>query len=751
MDKHLSRIDRKQKMRYIYFTIWALLVFYILFVILQPIGVEAQGVYAIFALSIMAVIHILGLKGVARNVLLAIGCTVAFRYLYWRATSTLPEVDDLANFIPGILLLVAEFYAIGMLFLSAFISAEPLRRKPVPLTGDPKDYPSVDVFVPSYNENDDIVGNTLAAARNLRYPKDKLNIYLLDDGGTEEKCTSDDDEIRNDALARKARLQKFCKNMGVNYLARDKNEKAKAGNLNYGLEHSSGEFVLVLDADHAPVADFLVKTMGYMQQNEELYLVQTPHFFSNVDPVEHNLGVANNMPSENEMFYSVTQKGFEKWNASFFCGSAAVLRRAALDEVGGFKGETVTEDCETALELHARGWSSTYVDEPMIAGFQPETVSAFLTQRSRWCQGMIQILLLNSPLWKRGLSFMQRVSYLSSMLFWLFPFSRLVFIYSPALFVFFDFQFYNATAEELLVYTVVYMFTSSIMQNYMYGSVRWPLMSETYEYIQSLTLMRVIFSTLLNPRKPQFKVTDKGVELKQNFFSSHGWLFLVSHIFLIATFAYSFYRVYFEGDTNATMIMVTFWCFFNMVLSGLALGICAEKRREYRYYRMQPTIDERQCLVELNNKRFYSEIVDISINGIRLKFDNPPEGDLLGSDAKVWINHPKLGSEPVDFELLVNRDFTSEKEPSIGAHFVNVGVTERRAISTLMLDRNTMISSKRKYRLRHRSIIFGIVYVIWWSAKQTARGFIYAAAHIFRRGEKHNTNMKPSTPITEVA
>jgi len=537
-------------------------------------------VYAIIALSIMAVIHILGLKGVARNVLLAIGCTVAFRYLYWRATSTLPEIDDLANFIPGILLLVAEFYAIGMLFLSAFISAEPLRRKPVPLTGDPKDYPSVDVFIPSYNENDDIVGNTLAAARNLRYPKDKLNIYLLDDGGTEEKCT----------------------------------------------------------------------------QNEELYLVQTPHFFSNVDPVEHNLGVANNMPSENEMFYSVTQKGFEKWNASFFCGSAAVLRRAALDEVGGFKGETVTEDCETALELHARGWSSTYVDEPMIAGFQPETVSAFLTQRSRWCQGMIQILLLNSPLWKRGLSFMQRVSYLSSMLFWLFPFSRLVFIYSPALFVFFDFQFYNATAEELLVYTVVYMFTSSIMQNYMYGSVRWPLMSETYEYIQSLTLMRVIFSTLLNPRKPQFKVTDKGVELKQNFFSSHGWLFLVSHIFLIATFAYSFYRVYFEGDTNATMIMVTFWCFFNMVLSGLALGICAEKRREYRYYRMQPTIDERQCLVELNNKRHYSEIVDISINGIRLKFDNPPEGDLLGSEAKVWINHPKLGSEPVGFKLLVNRE-----------------------------------------------------------------------------------------------
>lgn len=593
------------------------------------------------------------------------------------------------------------------------------------------------------------MGNTLAAARNLRYPKDKLNIYLLDDGGTDEKCTSDDNKIRDEALARRTRLQKFCEDLGVNYLAREKNERAKAGNLNYGLENSSGEFVLLLDADHAPVSDFLLKTMGYMQQNENLYLVQTPHFFLNVDPIENNLGVADDMPSENEMFYSVTQKGFEKWDASFFCGSAAVMRRSALEEVDGFKGDTVTEDCETALELHARGWSSAYVDDPMIAGFQPETVSAFLTQRSRWCQGMIQILLLNSPLWKRGLSLMQRVSYLSSMLFWLFPFSRIIFVYSPALFVFFDFQFYNATFEELLVYTVVYMFTSSIMQNYMYGSVRWPLMSETYEYIQSLTLIRVIASTLLNPRKPKFKVTDKGVELKHSFFSSHGWVFLVSHIFLIATFVYSVYRLYFEGETNEILYMITFWCFFNMVLSGLALGICAEKRRNYRYYRMPPAIDNQQCLFEHNGTQYYAEMVDISINGIRISFEKLPISDVLGSNAKIQIKHSKFGSAPLDIELLINRDFLSEKEPAIGAHFINVGANERRAIAKLMLDRNTMISSKRQHRLRHRSIIVGLVYVTWWSVKQTARGFAYAIAHFFRRGESHNTNMKQSVALTE--
>ena len=106
------------------------------------------------------------------------------------------------------------------------------------------------------------------------------------------------------------------------------------------------------------------------------------------------------MPSENEMFYSVTQRGLDKWNGSFFCGSAALLRRAALETTGGFSGITITEDCETAFELHAKGWTSVFVDKPLIAGLQPETFASFIGQRSRWCQGMFQILLLKNPAFK---------------------------------------------------------------------------------------------------------------------------------------------------------------------------------------------------------------------------------------------------------------------------------------------------------------------------------------------------------------
>ena len=166
--------------------------------------------------------------------------------------------------------------------------------------------------------------------------------------------------------------------------------------------------------------------------------MQTPHVFLNRDPVERNLRTFDQMPSENEMFYAVTQRGLDKWNGSFFCGSAAVLRRAALNQTGGFSGLTVTEDCETAFELHRSGWTSVYVDKPLTAGLQPETFKSFIGQRSRWCQGMFQLFLMKSPLFKRGLKPIQRVAYLSSMTYWFFPLPRLIFMVAPLLHIFFD-------------------------------------------------------------------------------------------------------------------------------------------------------------------------------------------------------------------------------------------------------------------------------------------------------------------------
>ena len=190
---------------------------------------------------------------------------------------------------------------------------------------------------------------TLSAAKNMIYPASKRRVVLCDDGGTDQRCNSSDPELAAKARARRAELQALCANLGVIYSTRARNEHAKAGNMSAALARLDGDLVVVFDADHVPSRDFLARTVGYFTQDPKLFLVQTPHHFINPDPIQRNLGLKS--PPENEMFYGMIHRGLDRWGGAFFCGSAAVIRRKALDSVGGFAGETITEDAETALEL----------------------------------------------------------------------------------------------------------------------------------------------------------------------------------------------------------------------------------------------------------------------------------------------------------------------------------------------------------------------------------------------------------------
>lgn len=525
----------------------------------------------------LAVITLLRLDGIWRHIFLALGSVVVLRYAYWRTTSTLPPVDDLYSFIPGIVLYAAEMYCIVMLAISLFVVADPREREAVPNLTD-SDAPSVDVFVPSYNESKDILAMTLAAAKAMDYPRGKLNVYLLDDGGTDQKRFSDDVAVADAANNRAIVLRDLCADLGVTYLTRAENTHAKAGNLNSGLSRTKGDLVVVFDADHAPERRFLRETVGYFSEDPNLFLVQTPHFFSNADPIEHNLDTFTKMPSENEMFYGKIQKGLDRWNASFFCGSAAVLRREALEEVGGFSGITITEDCETALELHSRGWNSVYVDKPMIAGLQPETVASFIGQRSRWCRGMMQILLLKNPLLKSGLTFAQRLCYLSSSLFWFFPFVRAVFVFAPLLFILFNMKIFVASSEDFLAHTVTYLIVGELIRNYLYGSVRWPWISEVYEYVQSVYLFRAIISVILQPRRPTFNVTAKGQSTAGDRLSELSAPYFVIFAILAFTLGISVYRYSTEPEISGLLMIVGAWNFLNLLIAGAGLGVITERR-----------------------------------------------------------------------------------------------------------------------------------------------------------------------------
>ncbi len=249
--------------------------------------------------------------------------------------------------------------------------------------------------------------------------------------------------------------------------------------------------------------------MPYFLRDEKLFLVQTPHFFINPSPVEKNLGLHGVLPGENVMFYRRIHPGLDFWNASFFCGSAALLRRSFLAEVGGIQGETITEDAETALELHRRGYRSVYVNRPMVCGLSPETFDAFILQRSRWAQGMVQIFLLKTRCWPRAEP--PAEAFLSQFL------SLLVLRPGPHPFLpgapglpLFRVAGVQRSVTQVIAYALPHLFGSMATAHYLYGDVRHTFFSEFFETVQSIYLLPAILSTFKNPRAPQFKVTPKG-------------------------------------------------------------------------------------------------------------------------------------------------------------------------------------------------------------------------------------------------
>lgn len=541
------------------------------------------------------------------------------RYVVWRSTETLVYTGPL-DFLAMMALYLAEMYAIALHTMGIFTNIWPLEHKIMPLPADESVYPTVDVFIPTYSEPVDIVKVTAIAAMRIDYPKDRLRVHILDDGASVAK--RNDPHHGREAWARYYDFKKLAGELGVGYITRPKNLKAKAGNLTHALGHTDGELVLVLDCDHVPTSDILKNTAGWFLKDEKIAFVQTPHFFINPNPIEKNVQIFKDAPSENDMFYRGIHPGLDMWNSSYFCGSAALLRRKCLEEIGGISGETITEDCETALSLHRRGYKSVYIPRPMVCGLSPETFDDLIVQKSRWAQGMAQILLLNNPLFAKGLRFYQRLCYFNSCFYWFFGISRVIFYLAPAAFLLLNLKVYFASVPQVLAFAVPHVVGSVILTGFLYGRFRWPFFSEFFEGIQSLFLMPVIFSVLLNPRKPSFRVTPKGKSLDKDFISGFAVYFLLLNAVLIVAipaavvkwFEYPVYR----DITTITLV----WCVLNLLLAMASFGAFFERRQVRRHHRMWARGKALAYVPRLGIK-VEARLDDVSLSGVGLVLDLP--------------------------------------------------------------------------------------------------------------------------------
>jgi len=690
----------------------------------QPVSVQAQLSLSVTVISLLILVWAFGRSPLARQIYLSLSSFIVIRYVLWRLTCTLPPTSDPIGFGFGLVLLSAELYCVAILIISLIVNADPVKRKPLARRRD-EDLPVVDVFIPTYNEDEYILATTVAAALSMDYPKDKLNVWLLDDGGTDQKCNDANPVKAEAAKLRRASLQELCRRLGANYLTRAKNEHAKAGNMNSALAHVKGDIVLVFDADHAPFRAFLQETVAHFIDDPKLFLVQTPHVFLNPDPIEKNLKTFSRMPSENEMFYSLTQRGLDKWDASFFCGSAALLRRSALMETGGFSGVTITEDCETAFELHAKGYSSAFVDKPRIAGLQPETFSSFIGQRVRWCQGMLQIMMLKNPMFKNGLKPIQKLGYLSSMTFWFFPFPRLIFMLAPLAYILFDVKIFVSNVDEAVAFTATYMAVNVMLQNYLFGCVRWPWVSELYEYCQGVFLSKAIVSVVLNPRKPTFNVTAKGLTLDNDHLSELAWPFFAMYLVLLTGTLVAAFRYVVEPGVSNLMFIVGLWNTFNLIMAGVALGAVSERRQPDRHPRL--TISRKGWL-DVAGAKVAVEIANVSAGGCAVRLvDEMPAALLEAEDTRLRLGIEAIGDMVGErsLPLIFRRAPTGESNDLYGCEFDTMQAEEYYVLADLMYGDSDALPRFLESRRRHKSIWAGTGQFVWWGLTEPVRAFAY--------------------------
>lgn len=486
------------------------------------------------------------------RVIVTITLVLGVNYIVWR---WLESVNWSAWWI-AVPLVVAETYSMIDVALFGMTMWRAKRRDDPPA---PADGITVDVFITTYNEPVELVMRTAEAARDITYPH---RTWVLDDGSRPDLA----------AAAHAA---------GVGYIERsddwtDRPRHAKAGNLNNALFATEGEFLLILDADQIPAPEILDRTLGYFE-DPGVALVQTPQFFTNVTG-------ADPLGSQAPLFYGPIQQGKDGWNAAFFCGSNAVLRRDALMQLGlvgyvretersvrealhasrrlldraqrtapdathaavlhevqesaaralgaldageplsdvtyGFQREvdaisarvvardvasiqedlaaiaalpiarddeigavvvdepalarladrewsplgaiesvqalvravdvdrsseaqavmpvatlSVTEDMATAMRLHALGWKTVYHHESLAHGLAPEDLGTMMTQRLRWAQGTMQVMLKENPLGVRGLKVGQKLMYFATMWSYLSGFAALVYLAAPIIFL----------------------------------------------------------------------------------------------------------------------------------------------------------------------------------------------------------------------------------------------------------------------------------------------------------------------------
>ncbi len=300
-----------------------------------------------------------------------------------------------------------------------------------------------------------------------------------------------------------------------------------------------------------------------------------------------------------------------------------MIRREALEEIGGVAQDTVTEDAHTSLLMQKRGWNSAYINVPLAAGMATERLAGHIRQRMRWARGMTQIFRMDNPLFAKGLTFAQRITYFNAMMHFFYGLPRIVFLTAPLAYLFFETYVIQAGAAMIAVHALPHIFQAHVANSAMQGRYRHSFWAEVYETILAPHILFPTLVTFLFPKLGQFNVTDKGGVIEKDHFdwSSSRFIFVLLVLNLAGMMVGVLRLFWWNPDETGTVIINLAWTLFNATVIGAALAVAWEKRQRRsnaRIHRTYPAL-----LRTLDGTFFPANTSDISTGDISLRLEEP--------------------------------------------------------------------------------------------------------------------------------
>ncbi|SCK27089.1 cellulose synthase (UDP-forming) [Variovorax sp. HW608] len=426
---------------------------------------------------------------------------VIARYVAWRVTETLPPAGEGLISLYAWVFLFFEMVSVVCTLMSIQIlmgrrdNSAMADRGEARLRGLGVQVPAVDVFICTYNEDLGVLEKTIIGAQAIDYPN--VNVWVLDD-------------------TRRDWLRDYCASRGVNYARRPDNTHAKAGNLNNGLrvsaETTNAPYLLVLDADFVPHRNIVYRVLGLFDE-PKVGLVQTPQFYYNADPIQHNLHATDSWVDEQRVFFDVLQPAKDAADAAFCVGTSFIVRRDVITRLGGFPTGSVCEDIFTSLTLLRHGWVTRWLNERLSNGLSADSIIEYINQRSRWCLGTIQVALLpDGPLRGKGYSLTARMHFVHGLLHWLSKPFMLLMLAAPVMYWFFGVSAFYATPRAFAAYGLPALIVFWAYSYWINQRRSLPVFTEVTQVVAAMAVTRTIASALIRPFGRPFKVTAKGLD-----------------------------------------------------------------------------------------------------------------------------------------------------------------------------------------------------------------------------------------------